>query len=104
MLRASTTATATPLDLRGVLDATVDPLVPAGVLLRDSADAVIDRDRSAWARARAGLTDRLGPAAPAAAAGVAANFQMMNRLLDATGVPVPQRRVELGRALGMEPC
>jgi hypothetical protein len=37
------------------------------------------------------------------AAGVTANFEMMNRLLDATGVVVPQRRIDLGRALGMEP-
>ena len=42
-------------------------------------------------RERTGLIDRLGPAAAERAVGIAATFQMMNRLLDGVGAPVNNR-------------
>lgn len=41
--------------------------------------------------ARARLIDKVGPIAAERAAGVAATFQMMNRLLDGVGAPVNNR-------------
>lgn len=41
--------------------------------------------------ARAQLIDKVGPIAAERAAGVAATFQMMNRLLDGVGAPVNNR-------------
>ncbi|MBW3605300.1 MAG: hypothetical protein KY460_10390 [Actinobacteria bacterium] len=52
---------------------------------------------------RGALTDTLGHAPAANAAGVVANFEMMNRILDATGVPIPRRRLAILRELGRSP-
>ncbi len=41
--------------------------------------------------ARTILLDRMGPVATERAAGIAATFQMMNRLLDGVGAPVNNR-------------
>ena len=103
MLRASAAATATPLDLRGVVDDAVDPRVPGGIALRRFADVVVDGDADARDDARRAVDAAVGDGAADVAAGVAANFQMMNRLLDATGVPVPPARADLGRVLGVGP-
>lgn len=103
MLRESAEATDTPLDLRGVVDDRIDPLVPAAQRLRAFADACTRRDASARTTTRGALTDTLGAAAAATAAGVVANFEMMNRILDATGVPIPRRRLAILRELGRSP-
>lgn len=104
MLRASAAAIDTPLDLRGIVDDAIDPLVPGGRQLRALADVVVDRDSAARVDALAAVDAAIDDGASTTAAGVAANFQMMNRLLDATGVPVPDGRVDLGRALGVRPA
>ena len=73
------------MDLRGVVDPTVDPLVPAGRALVSFVDAMITRpDESV----RTDLEAEVGWLGVAAAAGVLGNFQMMNRVADATGMPV----------------
>ncbi len=86
MLRASTTATDTPLDPRFVTDRSVDPLVPGGSVLLDFVDAILGEE-SADA-ARDAVIDSLGGEALVDAAGVVANFEMMNRIADGTGMPV----------------
>ena len=86
MLRASAEANDTPLDPRGITDVEVDPLVEGGSQLIGFVDAVLRNDGVAVARE---LLDRtLGPDAVVDASGVIANFEMMNRIAEGTGIPV----------------
>jgi hypothetical protein len=104
MLRASASQTGREVDTAAVVDDTRDPLVPGGDELRAFATALVrstDREDPALRSARSALVDRLGPAAAARAATVTGNFEMMNRLLDASGVPVPARMRQVGRDLGV---
>ncbi len=86
MLRASATATDTPLDIRFVTDRGVDPLVPGGSVLLDYVDAVLGEEPAN--AARDAVIDSMGGEALVDAAGVVANFEMMNRIADGTGMPV----------------
>lgn len=86
-------------DLRAVVDEDIEPRLPHGVELREFATAVVTgRGLDA---ARASLARAAGPEAAAAAAGVCANFEMMNRILDAVGCPVPTRAREIATLLGL---
>ncbi len=99
MLRASAEATDTPVNLMAIADLSLEPLIEGGSQLLAFTTALVGRDPQALTLSRTDLTSKLGPAATAAAAGAAGNFQMMNRLLDATGVPKPMDRsieLELG--------
>ena len=89
MLRASTHIAREDLDLRAVAHRDVDANLPAGNELLDFADALLDNDEAALDRARDVLRSVIGPVGAGRAAMVVGNFEMMNRLLDATGVPVP---------------
>ena len=88
MLRASAEVTTTPLDPRSITDRSVDPLLPDGVVLLDFVDAVLGGDEPGRTRARTVLRDAVGPTGLVDASGVIANFEMMNRIADATGMPV----------------
>ncbi|WP_041775637.1 hypothetical protein [Blastococcus saxobsidens] len=93
------TTTGTSVDLRAVADAGIDPGIAWGAELRDLATAMatgerLDESRSALIR----VADRR---VTAAAVGVCANFEMMNRILDATGCPVPARLRHLEGLLGI---
>jgi hypothetical protein len=76
---------ATPVDLRGVVDPTVDPLVSTGRALVSFVDAMITRPDGS---VRTSLEAEVGWRGLATAAGVLGNFQMMNSVADATGMPV----------------
>lgn len=54
----------------------------------DFVDAVLTGDESEQSAARSDLLAKLGPTGLVDAAGVIANFEMMNRIADATGMPV----------------
>ncbi|MBT8164306.1 MAG: hypothetical protein KJP22_06520 [Acidimicrobiia bacterium] len=88
MLRASAEVTTTPLDARAITDRSVDPLLPDGLVLLDFVDAVLTGDGPGRAAARTAVLDALGPTGLVDAAGVIGNFEMMNRIADATGMPV----------------
>lgn len=75
-----------PLDPRAITDASVDPLTTGGTDLLGFVDAVLGRGEVEGARAR--LQGSLGPDAVVDAAGVIANFEMMNRIAEGTGMPV----------------
>ena len=86
MLRASAEENKTPLDPRGITDTDVDPLVEGGSQLIGFVDAVLRNDGVAATR---GLLDSaLGSNAVVDASGVIANFEMMNRIAEGTGIPV----------------
>ncbi|MEJ7801123.1 MAG: alkylhydroperoxidase-related (seleno)protein, partial [Ilumatobacter sp.] len=87
MLRASAQTTGQAIDLGAVTDRAPDPLLSAGPGLRAGASAVI-RTVCSLGPARSVLAATAGQYAVVRAAAVAGNFQMMNRLVDATGVPI----------------
>ncbi len=105
MLRASAHATGQFIDLHAITDRAVDPLLAAGTelfafvnaLLRDD-DTIQDGTLQA---ARTALTAAAGPYAVVRAAAVAGNFQMMNRLVDATGVPIGASLRSIAADLGL---
>lgn len=86
MLRASAETTQTPFDARAITDPSVDPLLPSGVGLIAFVDAILVREEAS--QERAAIVGELGPAGLVDAAGVVANFEMMNRVADGTGMPV----------------
>jgi len=92
MLRWSAQETHRPVDLAGIVDDRVDPLVPGGrelvALGRAAAERTADR------RAFDDVARLIGVAPAFDAAGVAANFEIMNRVVDAVGLPVGRKRRE----------
>jgi hypothetical protein len=104
MLRASVEATGGAIDLRALADRSVDPVLPGAAALLDVIDAAFGMgDLGA---ARAALIEELGPAGLVDAAGVHANFEMMNRVADGTGIPVGKasrrRNADLVEMLGLD--
>ena len=85
MLRESAIATGTKVDLRAVTDPAVDSLLSGGGALLDLASATSE---PAAEDARSRVVSELGGDALVDAAGVIGNFEMMNRIADATGIPV----------------
>ncbi len=75
-------------DPRSITDPTVDPQLEGGRELIAFVDAAHGSDGAVLASARAELRAALGGAATVEAAGVLGNFNQMNRLADATGMPV----------------
>ena len=73
---------------RSVTDPTVDPLLEGGSELVAFVDAAHGSDEAEIAAAGTALGEALGDAATVDAAGVIGNFNQMNRLADATGMPV----------------
>ncbi len=88
MLRASAEVTTTPLEPRAITDRSIDPLLPHGVVLLDFVDAALTGGEALRETARTAVLGALGPTGLVDAAGVVANFEMMNRIADATGMPV----------------
>jgi hypothetical protein len=62
--------------------------VPCGRLLVAFAEAVLGEDDGAPARARGALMAALGPAGLVDAAGVVGLFNAIDRVADATGIPL----------------
>jgi hypothetical protein len=87
MLRASAQQTSRPVDLTSIVHTDRDSLLPAGRELLDFVTALLRGDGDLSER-RHRLADAAGVAGAVRAAAVAGNFQMMNRLVDATGVPI----------------
>jgi AhpD family alkylhydroperoxidase len=87
MLRTRAERTGRRVDLSAIAHPERDSLLPAGreplefvtALIRGAEDLPATRDR---------LTEAAGTNAAVRAAAVGGNFQMMNRLVDATGVPI----------------
>lgn len=108
MLRVSMTTTGKEMALDAVSGnvASAAAGVPFGAELVRFAEAVAQRDASAVAAARRELLQAGGAHVLVDAAGVAANFQRMVRIADATGIPVDRIDTALSRevraTLGLE--
>ncbi|NNC75004.1 MAG: hypothetical protein HKN93_05775 [Acidimicrobiia bacterium] len=92
MLRASARISDRQVDLRGAAHLSIDPLLDGGREIVDFTTALVGRADVAASREAA--VGAIGAEATARVAAVAGNFEMMNRILDAVGVPVPRSRAE----------
>lgn len=89
MLRESATLTGTSVNLEGISDPSctqIDDVPHSEVLLR-FVDTFLGKDADAFAAARNSLAVAMGAAAMVDAAGVASNFQRMDRIADGIGIP-----------------
>lgn len=99
MLRVSTQTSGNDLDLgavNGDVDLAARDVVFGAELIR-FAEAVARHDEPALIEARQMLLDAAGPRVTVDAAGVAANFQRMVRIADATGIPADRIDSDLSR-------
>ncbi len=104
MLRASTKNQANDVNLGSVMEgsASGETGVAAGDALLDFAEAVLSGNDTAAAEARAAVVADLGAAALADAAAVVAAFNGIDRVADATGIPLDQTMDEKTVALRAE--
>jgi hypothetical protein len=89
LLRASGATQNKDYDLGSVTGAVQDDGgVPGGRLLVEFAEAVLGEDDAALLRARAALMTALGSTGLVDAAGVVGLFNAIDRIADATGIPL----------------
>ena len=88
LLRASGQTHDRTYDLAAVTGAVEGGGVPSGDLLIAFAEATLGEDDGALARARGALAAALGPAGVVDAAGVVGLFNAIDRVADATGIPL----------------
>ncbi len=91
------------INLKAVSDTSLDPNIPFGKELLAFADALVGNDTELLDQARSALQDTAGTDAATRAPMVMGNFEMMNRVLDATGVPVPISMGAISEELGLPP-
>jgi hypothetical protein len=101
MLRESSKLENHNVALKAIISELVESGIPNGQAIIEFVDAAILRDQYELPDARQQLIDQLGVEATQRVAEVAANFQMMNRILDAVGVPVNQRLSAVVDELGL---
>ena len=98
MLRASAQAFGYELNMAAVGDPSLPSGVPGGNLLLRLVDAVL-LDSEPLPDVHAGIVAELRPEALVDAAAVFGNFEMMNRVADATGIPVAAGAIEREKGL-----
>ena len=101
MLSLSADLSQQDIDL-AIINGDGDGGVPHGAELMGFAEAMASRDEAALAQAREALLDAAGSDVLVDAAGVAANFQRMVRIADATGIPVDERMNALSGGIQKE--
>ena len=104
MLRASSETFGYKVDIRAVTDPAIESGIPYGALLLGFVEAVLKRGDTEALRRE--LVEAVGSDGLVAAAGVIGNFSMMNRIADATGMPVGKgslaRTVDVRESLGLD--
>lgn len=101
MLRASLRKSDRELHPRVIVEGCGTCGVPAGDDIRALVDACVLRDYDEYPDARVRAELRLGRDTTDRLAMVAANFEMMNRLLDAIGAPVGAATAGLAAEMGL---
>lgn len=103
MLRESAIAFGYAFNMAAIGNRSVNARIPGGQLILDLVDAVFASGDIA--SARQAVVDELGAEALVDAVGVYANFEMMNRLAEGTGIPIPgaalSREAEMVEILGL---
>jgi hypothetical protein len=85
------------LEIGAIGDPSIETGVPGGNALLALVDACMvgtEDDRTA---ARVAVREELGDDGLMHAAGVFGNFQMMNRIAEGTGIPIPRQRIDANR-------
>ena len=98
MLRESAKVFEYDLEMAAIRDPSIDIGVPGGNLLLRLVDAVLT-DSEPLVDVHKAIIDELGPEALLDAASVFGNFEMMNRIADASGIPIPAAGIEREKAL-----
>jgi hypothetical protein len=98
MLRESSSAFEYHLDLDALRDPAIPTGVPGGNLLLRLVDAVLVGSEPLH-RIHDEIVAELGPEALVDAASVFGNFEMMNRVAEVSGIPVPQQGIDRNRDL-----
>jgi hypothetical protein len=88
LLRESSTAKGEAYDLSVLIGAKGDGNIPHGALLVSFAEAVLGSDDQRLAIVRAGILAEMGGAALVDAAAIVATFNAIDRVADATGIPI----------------
>ena len=88
MLRESSTTTGETYDLSLLTGAKGDGNIPHGALLVSYAEAVLGTDDRRLAEVRASIRAQMGDAALVDAAAIVATFNAIDRVADATGIPI----------------
>jgi alkylhydroperoxidase family enzyme len=95
LLRASGVTHNRAYDLNAVTGATLgDAGVPDGRLLVEFAEAVVGEDEEVLNHARAALSAAIGPVSLVDAAAVVGLFNAIDRVADATGIPLEVEKLE----------
>ena len=104
MLRESSIAFDYPIDISALVEPRTDPGVPGGRVILDFVTAVLDG--KTFDSHHSAMVDALGAEALVDAAAVFGNFEMMNRVAEGTGIPVPgaavDREADIVSTLGLE--
>ena len=98
MLRESASAFEYDLNMEAVRDPSLDIGVPGGNLLLRFVDALLTGSEPLDVVQKE-IVEELGPEALVDAASVFGNFEMMNRIADASGIPIPAQGIEREKAL-----
>ena len=105
MLRASSQAKGESFDLGLILGKSGDGNIPHGALLIGFAEAVLGTDDKRRADAQARIRAAMGDAALVDAAAIVATFNAIDRVADATGIPIEdakaQSTADIRAALGI---
>jgi hypothetical protein len=88
LLRESSTAKGETYDLSLLTGAKGDGNIPHGALLVSYAEAVLGTDDRRLADVRASIRAQMGDAALVDAAAIVATFNAIDRVADATGIPI----------------
>jgi hypothetical protein len=94
LLRESRQAKGESSDLTLLIGASGDGNIPQGDLLVAFADAVLGEDDERLAEVQSALRITMGDAAFVDAAAVAATFNAIDRIADATGIPIEDANAE----------
>jgi hypothetical protein len=98
LLRASGESQGLAYDLRAISKQGFASGVEHGDLLIEFADAVMNADGERLDAARSAVLDQMGSKALVECAAVAANFNQMVRIADATGIPIDSMAIGLTAA------
>ena len=98
MLRESAKAFEYELEMEAIRDPSIDIGVPGGNLLLRLVDAVLTNSEP-LVQVHDAIIEELGPESLVDAATVFGNFEMMNRVADASGIPIPAAGIEREKSL-----
>lgn len=94
MLSSSSIAYAYPLNVAAIRDPSLPTGVPGGTELLRFVDAIIIRSPHDLVAAQEAIIEVLGPESLVDAASVFGNFEMMNRVAEGSGIPIPPQAIE----------